>query len=41
MNSAMQIDEEKKEVAFEPVNGSINDSIDDTYRAKYASSLYL
>jgi hypothetical protein len=29
-----------KEVAFEPV-GSINDSIDDAYRAKYASSPYL
>jgi hypothetical protein len=30
-----------KEVAFEPVNGSINDSIDDAYRAKYAGSSYL
>ena len=30
-----------KEVAFEPVDGSINDSIDDAYRAKYASSPYL
>ena len=30
-----------KEVAFEPVGGSINDSIDDAYRAKYASSPYL
>ena len=30
-----------KEVAFEPVNGSVNDSIDDAYRAKYAGSLYL
>ncbi len=30
-----------KEVAFEPVSGSINDSIDDAYRAKYASSPYL
>jgi hypothetical protein len=30
-----------KDVAFEPVNGSINDSIDDAYRAKYASSPYL
>ncbi len=30
-----------KEVAFEPVNGQINDRIDDAYRAKYHSSLYL
>jgi hypothetical protein len=30
-----------KEVAFEPVDGSINDLIDDAYRAKYRSSLYL
>ena len=30
-----------KEVAFEPVNGSINDSIDDAYRAKYAGNPYL
>ena len=30
-----------KEVAFEPIGGSINDSIDDAYRAKYASSPYL
>lgn len=30
-----------KEVAFEPVSGSINDSIDDAYRAKYAASPYL
>lgn len=30
-----------KEVAFEPVSGSINDSIDDAYRAKYSSSPYL
>ena len=30
-----------KEVAFESVNGSINDSIDDAYRAKYAGSPYL
>jgi hypothetical protein len=30
-----------KEVAFEPVGGSINHSIDDAYRAKYASSPYL
>jgi hypothetical protein len=30
-----------KEVAFEPVNGSINDSIDDAYRAKYVRSPYL
>src|SRR5436853_2177584 len=30
-----------KEVSFEPVSGSINDSIDDAYRSKYASSRYL
>ncbi len=30
-----------KEVAFEPVEGAINDRIDDAYRAKYASSEYL
>ncbi len=30
-----------KEVAFEPVNGSINDQIDDAYRAKYHTSEYL
>ena len=30
-----------KDVGFEPVSGSINDSIDDAYRAKYASSPYL
>jgi len=30
-----------KEVTFEPVNGTINDGIDDAYRAKYASSPYL
>lgn len=29
------------EVEFEPVSGSINDKIDDAYRAKYASSPYL
>ena len=29
-----------KEVAFEPVGGSINDSIDDAYRSKYSSSPY-
>ena len=29
------------EVAFEPVNGPINDRIDDAYRAKYHSSPYL
>jgi hypothetical protein len=27
-----------KEVAFEPVDGAINDRIDDAYRAKYAGS---
>ncbi len=30
-----------KEVTFEPVEGPINDRIDDAYRAKYASSPYL
>ena len=29
------------EVVFEPVNGPINDRIDDAYRAKYHSSPYL
>jgi hypothetical protein len=30
-----------KEVAFEPVDGSINDQIDDAYRGKYRGSRYL
>jgi hypothetical protein len=30
-----------KDVAFEPVDGPINDVIDEAYRAKYASSSYL
>lgn len=30
-----------KEVSFEPVDGPINDRIDDAYRAKYRSSAYL
>jgi hypothetical protein len=30
-----------KEVTFEPVDGSINDRIDDAYRAKYRGSPYL
>jgi hypothetical protein len=30
-----------KNVAFEPVDGSINDRIDDAYRAKYKTSPYL
>jgi hypothetical protein len=29
------------EVAFEPVDGPINDLIDDAYRAKYRGSPYL
>ena len=29
------------DVAFEPVNGPLNDRIDDAYRAKYKSSPYL
>ena len=30
-----------REVAFEPVDGPINDRIDDAYRAKYRGSPYL
>jgi hypothetical protein len=30
-----------KEVAFEPVEGTINDRIDDAYRSKYQGSPYL
>jgi hypothetical protein len=30
-----------KEVAFEPIDGPINDRIDDAYRAKYEGSPYL
>src|SRR6266567_4124658 len=30
-----------KEVTFEPVDGAINDRIDDAYRAKYKGSTYL
>jgi len=30
-----------KEVAFEPVDGPINDLVDDAYRAKYQGSPYL
>lgn len=30
-----------KEVTFEPVDGEINDRIDEAYRAKYAGSPYL
>ena len=30
-----------KEVSFEPVDGQINDLIDDAYRAKYRGSPYL
>lgn len=30
-----------KEVTFEPVDGAINDRIDDAYRAKYGGSPYL
>jgi hypothetical protein len=30
-----------KEVAFEPVDGALNDRIDEAYRAKYANSPYL
>lgn len=31
----------KKEVSFEPVDGAINDAVDDAYRAKYQGSPYL
>ena len=30
-----------KDVIFEPVNGTVNDRIDEAYRAKYKSSPYL
>jgi hypothetical protein len=30
-----------KEVVFEPVEGPLNDRIDEAYRAKYADSPYL
>ena len=30
-----------KEVVFEPVDGPVNDHIDDAYRAKYRGSPYL
>jgi hypothetical protein len=30
-----------RDVAFEPVEGAINDRVDDAYRTKYASSPYL
>jgi hypothetical protein len=30
-----------KEVSFEPVDGPINDLIDEAYRAKYHASSYL
>ena len=30
-----------KEVSFEPVEGPVNDSIDDAYRSKYGGSPYL
>jgi hypothetical protein len=30
-----------KEVSFEPVDGAINQSIDDAYRTKYGGSQYL
>ena len=30
-----------KEVSFEPVEGAINESIDDAYRSKYGDSPYL
>ena len=30
-----------KDVTFESVSGSVNDSVDDAYRLKYAGSPYL
>jgi hypothetical protein len=30
-----------KDVSFAPVEGAINDRIDDAYKAKYAKSAYL
>lgn len=30
-----------RDVTFEPVDGPINDAVDDTYRAKYRNSPYL
>lgn len=30
-----------RDVSFEPVEGTVNDRIDDAYRAKYAASPYL
>ena len=30
-----------KEVAFEPIDGPVNDRIDEAYRAKYKGSPYL
>lgn len=30
-----------KDVSFEPVDGPINDAVDDAYRAKYGTSPYL
>ncbi len=31
----------KREVVFEPVNGPLNDHVDDAYRTKYSNSPYL
>jgi hypothetical protein len=31
----------RKEARFEPVNGAVNDRIDDAYRTKYKGSTYL
>jgi hypothetical protein len=31
----------EKAVVFEPVDGAVNDPIDDAYRSKYAGSPYL
>ncbi|MFK5602641.1 DUF2255 family protein [Haloferax volcanii] len=37
----IEVNDEAKEVAFEAVDGPINDRIDDAYREKYEGSSYL
>jgi hypothetical protein len=41
MTTWSKVDLRTKEVTFEPVDGEINDRIDDAYRAKYHGSPYL
>lgn len=41
MAGRIQVAGMMKEVTFEPVDGEINDQIDDAYRAKYKGSPYL